>query len=77
MTAAVKGKGVDEARELAAAFRTLVTTGGGAGTDADKLGKLMALAGVREFPMRVKCATLAWHALLAALDGEGETVSTE
>jgi nitrogen fixation NifU-like protein len=42
-----------------------------------ELGKLAVLAGVREFPARVKCATLAWHALRAALEGTGEPVSTE
>ena len=41
------------------------------------LGKLEVLAGVREFPARVKCATLVWHALRAALEGRGEPVSTE
>ena len=53
-------------------------TGATATSDADAaLGKLAVLAGVREFPARVKCATLAWHALRAALDGRGEPVSTE
>jgi nitrogen fixation NifU-like protein len=41
------------------------------------LGKLTVLSGVREFPVRVKCATLAWHTLHAALEGKGEPVSTE
>jgi nitrogen fixation NifU-like protein len=44
---------------------------------ANELGKLAALLGVREFPTRVKCATLAWHALKSALDGRPGTVSTE
>jgi len=43
----------------------------------DDLGKLAALAGVRQFPVRVKCASLAWHALRAALDSREEVVSTE
>ena len=45
--------------------------------EADDLGKLAAFAGVSEFPVRVKCATLAWHALRAALQGEQQAVSTE
>jgi nitrogen fixation NifU-like protein len=45
--------------------------------DPESLGKLAVLAGVREFPARVKCATLAWHALHAALEGAAEPVSTE
>ena len=48
-----------------------------AGIDVASLGKLGALSGVREFPARVKCATLVWHALRAALQGRGEPVSTE
>lgn len=77
MTDAVKGKTVDEARRLSAAVHARLTGGSG---DLD-LGKLEALAGVRAYPMRVKCATLAWHTLLAALDAadpEGvAAVSTE
>ena len=45
--------------------------------DAPKLGKLAVFSGVSEFPVRVKCATLAWHTLHAALNGAGEPVSTE
>ena len=44
---------------------------------AEELGELAALGGVRAFPMRVKCATLAWHALRSALTGDGARVSTE
>ncbi len=75
MTEAVKGKTLEEARELFERFHRLVT--GGAGPDIDSLGKLSAFRGVAEFPMRVKCATLAWHTLQAALEGESEQVSTE
>jgi nitrogen fixation NifU-like protein len=53
-----------------------VTAGARAPVDASGLGKLEVLVGVREFPMRVKCATLAWHTLRAALHGE-ESASTE
>jgi nitrogen fixation NifU-like protein len=74
MTEALKGRSVEEARELFRVFHELVTTGGAEGHD---LGKLEALGGVREYPMRVKCATLAWHALMAALDSQDRPVSTE
>lgn len=79
MTEAVRGRTRQEAGELFAAFRAAVT-GEAAVPDAERLGKLVALAGVKEFPMRVKCATLAWHALAAALaaDGAGGApISTE
>jgi nitrogen fixation NifU-like protein len=76
MTEALKGRTLAEARELFRRFHDLVTTGAGAG--APELEKLAVFAGVREFPVRVKCATLAWHALLAAIDeGRVEPVSTE
>jgi nitrogen fixation NifU-like protein len=76
MTDAVRGKSRAEATALFDRFHDLVT-GAGAGDDEESLGELAALAGVREFPMRVKCATLAWHTLRAALEGSGERVSTE
>ena len=72
MTEAVKGKSRADAEALFDKFHALVT-GGGNGVD---LGKLAAFGGVSEFPLRVKCATLAWHTLKAALAGESETVST-
>lgn len=75
MTEALKGRTVDEVRELFRRFHDLVTTGAGEGSP--ELGKLAVFGGVREFPMRVKCATLAWHTLLAALEGNGQPVSTE
>ena len=79
LTEAVTGKSVAEVRRLLGAF--LTQTAGSPppaeGPDVE-LGKLAAFAGVREFPMRVKCATLAWRALEAALGGGGETaVRTE
>ena len=74
MTQAVKGRTLAEAEKLFEAFHALVTSEAG---DAEQLGKLAVFAGVREFPMRVKCATLAWHAMNAALHGSDETVTTE
>ena len=74
MTEALKGRGIDEVEDVFDAFRDMVT---GASAGPYRLGKLEALAGVREFPSRVKCATLAWHTLLAALKRQSEPVSTE
>lgn len=74
MTQSLKGKSTTEAEELFTRFHDLVTGHGGS---AEALGKLAVFAGVSEFPLRVKCATLAWHALRAALRGEQEAVSTE
>jgi len=75
MTETVKGKTVAEAEELFTAFHDLVT--GEGNPDADKLGKLKVFSGVQEFPMRVKCATLAWHTMKAACHEEAEPVTTE
>ena len=76
MTQAVKGKSKAEAKELFDTFHKLVTTGEANG-DRDDLGKLAVFSGVSEFPVRVKCATLAWHTLQAALEGKQEKISTE
>lgn len=76
MTEAVKGKLEDEAERIFESFHALVM-GHEAPADEVALGKLAAFSGVREFPMRVKCATLAWHTLQAALACKDEPVSTE
>ena len=73
MTEAIKGKTEQEARDLFKSMHKLLTVE----TPGDDVGKLAVLGGVREFPMRIKCATLPWHTLRAALDGEDTTVSTE
>jgi len=76
MTEALKGKTIDEARSLFDRFHEMVTSP--PETPAPDLGKLSVFAGVREFPTRVKCASLAWHTLKAAVvDKEAKTVSTE
>jgi nitrogen fixation NifU-like protein len=76
MTEALKGRTVPEAEALFERFHAMVTSDPGA--PADDIGKLSALAGVREFPTRIKCASLAWHTLKAALKAEGVApVSTE
>lgn len=77
MTQAVKGKPVDEVRKMFERFHAVVTRSGSEAADTEGLGKLAVFAGVREFPMRVKCATLVWHALERALEGKQEVVTTE
>ncbi|HSB20726.1 MAG TPA: SUF system NifU family Fe-S cluster assembly protein [Anaeromyxobacteraceae bacterium] len=76
MTGAVRGKSVEEAQALFERVHRLVTEGPGAADPAD-LGKLAVLSGVSAFPTRVKCASLAWHALRNALRAEKQVVSTE
>ena len=73
MTESLKGKREDEALRLLESIHGMVTTGAMSGD----LGKLEVLAGVHEFPLRVKCATLAWHTMKAALENVAEPVSTE
>jgi nitrogen fixation protein NifU and related proteins len=75
MTQSVKGKTKEEAEKMFERFHELVT--GHEGGDRQALGKLAVFAGVSEFPVRVKCATLAWHTLQAALEGKQENVTTE
>ncbi len=77
MTEAVKGRSTEEAEALFARLHALLTGEGDADLGEARLGKLAVLAGVREFPMRVKCATLPWHTLQAALHGERQPVTTE
>jgi len=77
MTEALKGKTRAEAEALFERFHEVLTGDGELAAEVAALGKLAALAGVREFPVRVKCATLPWHTFRAALRGEAEPVSTE
>ena len=77
MTQAVKGMSRAEFEKLFDAFHEVVTGDPQRAVDAASVGKLAVLAGVREYPVRVKCATLAWHTLRAALAGGRETVKTE
>lgn len=74
MTEALKGKRVDDVAPLFEAFHTIVTSDGECPRG---LGKLSVLAGVRDYPSRVKCATLAWHAVRAALEEQQQPVATE
>ncbi|HEY7789495.1 MAG TPA: SUF system NifU family Fe-S cluster assembly protein [Vicinamibacterales bacterium] len=77
MTDIVKGRTLEEARALFDRFHDMVTAPMEATADADLLGKLAVFAGVREFPVRVKCASLAWHAMRAAVQSASDPVSTE
>jgi nitrogen fixation NifU-like protein len=78
MTEAVRGRSAEEARRMFGAFQRLVTSDPTQpALDDPTLGKLAVFAGVREYPVRVKCATLPWHTLVAALERRSAPVSTE
>jgi nitrogen fixation NifU-like protein len=77
MTDAVKGRTLQEAQSLFGKFRDLVTSDVSNEPVTDGIGKLAVFAGVREFPVRIKCATLAWHTLVAALEIRELPVTTE
>ena len=77
MTEIVKGQTEAEAEHLFDVFHRITTGKDGDDVNLDEIGKLAVLAGVRAYPARVKCATLAWHSLQAALKNEGAAVSTE
>ena len=75
MTDAMKGKSINDAELLFNSFHELITNENGA--DEKSLGKLAVLAGVKDFPARVKCATLCWHTFHSALIGDNKPVTTE
>jgi nitrogen fixation NifU-like protein len=77
MTSILKGKSVEEAEKLFEKFHSLVTGKLGDNANIDELGKLAVFAGVQEFPVRVKCASLAWHTMMNALHNKDEKVTTE
>ena len=77
MTDALKGRTIEEAEAMFERFHQLVTAPADVPADAGGLGKLAVFAGVREYPARVKCASLAWHTLKAAMDAPDQVVSTE
>ena len=77
MTAALKGKTETEALALFGCVHAMLTEGPNGETGVAEMGKLAVLCGVWEFPMRVKCATLAWHTLRNALESNGTQISTE
>ena len=77
MTEILKGKSRAEAEALFEKFRDLITGEKNAPPDGPDLGKLEVFSGVREYPVRIKCATLPWHTMKAALAGGARTISTE
>lgn len=77
MTEFVKGRTLADVEAIFERFHALLTAPPGESPSTEGLGKLAVFSGVREYPARVKCATLAWHALRAALEGKGETAKTE
>lgn len=77
MTTELKGKKQEEALALFGRVHALLTEGPKGEENLEGVGKLAALSGISEFPLRVKCATLAWHTLRTALEGTGARISTE
>ena len=80
MTESVKGKSFDEVKEIMNAFLDMIRNTSEIQSnhlDEDQKIKLMSLSGVKQFPMRVKCATLSWHTLVSAMEGKKEEVNTE
>jgi nitrogen fixation NifU-like protein len=77
MTEAVRGKTREEAKVIFDRFHAMITAAMDEPVDVEAAGKLAVFAGVREFPMRIKCASLAWHTLQAALAGEALPAKTE
>jgi len=80
MTELVKGKSFDETKEIMNAFLDMIKNTSEIQTnylDEDQKTRLMSLSGVKQFPMRVKCATLSWHTLVSAMEGRKREVNTE
>jgi nitrogen fixation NifU-like protein len=77
MTEMLKGKTTEDAQRLFGQFHDLVTGDPSVTPNTEGLGKIAVFYGVREFPVRIKCATLAWHTLKAALEGKSDSISTE
>ena len=77
MTEALKGKPIADFQPMFESFQHMVTADTGEDPDEAKLGKLAVLAGVREFPSRIKCATLCWHTLRSAMQGDAQVAKTE
>lgn len=77
MTSIIKGKSLEEAKKIFENFHSFVTGNVNKDFDPNSLGKLAVFSGVSEFPVRVKCATLAWHTLINALEKKSEIATTE
>ena len=80
MTELIKGKSFEETKEIMDAFLNMIKNTSEIRSnhlDEDQKTKLMSLSGVKQFPMRVKCATLSWHTLVSAIEGKKKEVNTE
>ena len=80
MTELIKGKSFDETKEIMKAFLNMIKNTSEIRSnhlDEDQKTKLMSLSGVKQFPMRVKCATLSWHTLVSAIENKKEEINTE
>jgi len=80
MTELVKGKSFDVAKKIISEFLSMITSGSemkSKDLNEDQKLKIMSLSGVKQYPMRVKCATLSWHTLVSALDGSKVEINTE
>jgi len=77
MTEALKGRSFDEFQRIFDSFQHMVTADLAEPPDEETLGKLAVLAGVREFPSRIKCAILCWHTMKSAVEGRSEVAKTE
>ena len=80
MTELVKGKSFEEVKEIMDAFLNMIKNTSEIQTnhlDEEEKTKLMSLSGIKQFPMRVKCATLSWHTLVSAIEGKKEEINTE
>ena len=77
MTEEIKGKTLEVVTSMFEQFRRMITVNNENDLDVDLLGDLEILQGVSQYPARIKCATLSWHTLNSALEGDGDTVTTE
>jgi len=77
MTTVLKGKTLDEVKNLFEKFHNVITSKPDEPVNTEELGKLAVFAGVREFPVRVKCATLAWHTLIEAIEKKDSVLTVE
>ena len=80
MTELIRGKSIDDAKEIMNAFLNMIKNTSKIQSnhlDEDQKTKLMSLSGVKQYPMRVKCATLSWHTLISAIDNTQEEINTE
>jgi nitrogen fixation NifU-like protein len=80
MTELIRGKSINDAKEIMNAFLNMIKNTSKIQSnhlDEDQKTKLMSLSGVKQYPMRVKCATLSWHTLISAIDNTQEEINTE